>query len=87
VNIVVHLELNFLKGETGFRACAAACAAADAPAGIGNLHKAFLGIADLDFIKSEDTLGASLETTATANTGIHIDACGEFRSPDLPVSG
>jgi hypothetical protein len=81
------LKLDFLEGETVFRTCASTGAAADAPTGVGNLHKAFFSIADFDLVKRKDALGAGLEAAAAADTGIHVDAGGEFRSPDLTVSG
>jgi hypothetical protein len=81
------LEFNFLKGETGFRAGAAARAATDTSAGGGHRHKSLFPITYLNFIILKDSLCAGFEAAPATDTVVDTDACSELWSPDLSVSG
>jgi hypothetical protein len=74
------------KAETAFGAGTAASAATDAFSGVENFHECLDGIANFFLLKSQNTFGARLETTAATDADILVNTGDKLGGPDLFIS-
>jgi hypothetical protein len=79
LDLNLPLEYHRLENEALLRTGPATCLAADAVAGIGDLHEHLGGIVFIQLFKGQYVMNTNLVTAAAADAGLFVQRFDEFR--------